>query len=566
MMIMKNMLTRAFLLAFLFLYFGLNSQTIDFEWAKSASGTSLDYGQKIATDMNGNVYLTGYYLSDTISFGSITLTKEPGSSGSSAIFIAKYDPSGNVLWANSSGGNQDDKSYGITTDASGNVLITGGFQSDSISFGNITLFNASLGQSKDVFVVKYDTNGNVIWARSGAGSGGTPNDEGFGIATDGNANVYVSGYFRSSSIIFGSTTLNHVGQADIFIVKYDASGNVLWARKEAGPGGQDGEFCTGIATDGFGNFYISGHFYGNSISFGTTTITNQNNNYSLYIAKYDGSGNPLWARGASCAGDDWSLDIATDAEGNAILTGWYEGFPITFDSLTLLNSGGKDMFVVKYDTNGDILWANKATGTGNDEGIAVATDRFSNVYVTGYFYGPNITFESDSISSSNGDNIFIVKYDSSGNVDWTKSVGGVTDEQGNGIATAGVDTVFITGIYNSPTLTFESIILDNVGPYDIYLAKLSRSVENRISEFHNKEKINAYPNPFSEFLTIQLDEPLFDANLTIINYLGQKVKEFKNNKGKTIKISRDNLPSGLYFIHIIQGDELVIYKRVIIID
>ena len=127
-----------------------NAQALNWQWAKSAGGTTLDAGYSISTDAGGNVLVTGLFQSSSISFGSTTLTNAGG--GYLDIFVVKYDASGNALWAKSAGGtSSDDRGFAISTDASGNVLVTGSFQSSSITFGSITLTNAG---SVDIFVAK----------------------------------------------------------------------------------------------------------------------------------------------------------------------------------------------------------------------------------------------------------------------------------------------------------------------------------------------------------------------------------------------------------------------------
>ncbi|MBK7946935.1 MAG: SBBP repeat-containing protein [Flavobacteriales bacterium] len=377
----------------------LHAQVIDFEWARSASGTGADIGEKVATDGNGNVFVTGSFSSSSISFGSIVVTKEPGSSTSSAIFLAKYGPNGDALWAISAGGHEVDIANGIATDASGNVCIIGGFQSDSIRFGATTLHNTSTGSTEDVFVAKYDSNGNLLWARSDGGAGGTPRDVGNAIAVDGNGNVYACGYFRSASFTFGSLApLTNAGQADAFIVKFDADGNALWARSEAGSNGGDGDFFTRIATDASDRIYAAGHYYGSSITIGGTTLTNVNDNDELFIAKYDSDGNPLWAQGAHGNGDDQIVGIATDQDGNLVATGWYQGFPITFGTNTLSNSGSKDIFIAKYAPDGALLWATRAGGAFSEESSAIATDGSGNIYLTGEFRSSSPSVQSRSVA------------------------------------------------------------------------------------------------------------------------------------------------------------------------
>ena len=188
----------------------------------------------------------------------------------------------NWQWAKSAGGTTLDAGYSISTDAGGNVLVTGSFFADSITFGSTTLINAG-GGNADIFVVKYDASGNALWAKSAGGT--SSDDEGLGISTDASGNVLVTGFFSSPTITFGSTTLTNAGSRDIFVVKYDASGNALWAKSAGGTSSDDRGFA--ISTDASGNVLVTGSFQSSSITFGSTTLTNAGST-DIFVAKLNG--------------------------------------------------------------------------------------------------------------------------------------------------------------------------------------------------------------------------------------------------------------------------------------
>jgi hypothetical protein len=176
--------------------------------------------------------VTGSFASSSITFGTFTLSN--AKSGYYDMFIVKYDADGNVKWVIKAGGNSRDEGRGITTQSSAgieNVFVTGGFASTSITFGsNISLTNSH--KSIDIFIVKYNATGIAQWAKS---AGGTNVDIGEGIATDGSGNVFVTGYFDSSSITFGTIPLSNKSvYANMFIAKYAANGNVSWAKSVSG--------------------------------------------------------------------------------------------------------------------------------------------------------------------------------------------------------------------------------------------------------------------------------------------------------------------------------------------
>src|ERR1017187_277119 len=212
----KNLLMIVIVFALISLNNFLNAQAPNWEWARSSGGISDDEGMSIAVDGSGNRYVTGYFHSSTITFGTTTLTNN-GTGTTEDMFIVKYDPNGNVLWAKSAGGSGFDWGHGIAVDSSGNSYVTGYLGSSPITFGSIILTNPGM------FIAKYNANGNVVWAKSLG-----DNDAGNGIAVDDSGNSYVIGSYASSTITFGTTTLTNdsAGLGDIFVVKYDSSGNV----------------------------------------------------------------------------------------------------------------------------------------------------------------------------------------------------------------------------------------------------------------------------------------------------------------------------------------------------
>lgn len=206
---------------------------------------------------------------------------------------------------------------------------------------------------------------NWAWAHS---SGEFFNDVSNCVATDTNGNVFVIGYFDSPTITFGTITLvNHDtlgNSADIFIVKYDASGNVLWANSAGGIESEDG---IGVSVDINGNVFITGGFQSPVIFFGNDTLFGSNNlfnDYDVFIFKYDAIGNELWAKSAGGINYDYATGLSTDAAGNVFIAGMFESPTISFDS-TILNSGGfVTIFITKYDSSGNVLWAKSSGGTG----------------------------------------------------------------------------------------------------------------------------------------------------------------------------------------------------------
>ncbi len=533
---------------FFFVCFSENLFTQNWDWAKVVGGVRSDEGNCVSTDGVGNVFVTGYFYSPTIAFGSTILTNKDTSGNTQDIFIAKFDASGNVLWAKNVGGSGNDFGQSISTDGNGNVFITGGFESSTIIFGSDTLINLGI---QNIFIAKYDASGNLLFAKS---VGGSSQDVGYSISTDGIGNVFVTGWFQSPSITFGSTTLTNQGFTNIFITKYDAIGNVLWAKSVAG---NADDYGVGVSTDGSGNVYLTGS-YGYTLTFGTTILSNTGS-AEFFIAKYDASGNVLWAKSAS--GSSNGNSISTDGIGNVFVTGFFKSSTVTFGNTILTNSdSAPDIFIVKYDALGNVLWAKSSTGTSTDVGCGVSTDGIGNVYLTGYFNSSLISFDSDTITNAGYWNIFLTKYDASGNVIWVKSARGDGGDMGYSVSADGSGNVFITGILNSFVTICGSTTLTNtnMGGTNIFLAKLNGI--SGINEINLDNSFEIYPNPTNGMFTIQANLPtgqagshqlLANSQIEIYNVMGEKVysnSQLPQSTQLTINLSAQAV--GIYFLQL----------------
>jgi len=552
---MKTKFFTIVLLAFIGLSSNTNAQSPNWLWAKSAVGSGDECGNSISTDANGNSYITGRFYG-SITFGNTTLTN----AGGWDIFIVKYDGAGNVLWAKSAGGTGPVIGNSISTDANGNLYITGQFY-DTITFGSTML--TSVG-GWDIFVVKYDGAGNVLWAKS---AGGNKNDYGNSISTDINGNSYITGEFKSNTITIGSTTLTNAGSysSDIFVVKYDGAGNLLWA-KSAGGAGHD--YGNSISTDTSGNSYITGSFGSPTITFGSTTLTNTSASHvDLFVVKYDGAGNVLWAKSAGGSLDESSNSIHTDANGNSYITGNFDG-SITFGSTTLTYTGsfGNDIFIVKYDGAGNVLWAKSAGGSLDESSNSISTDANGNSYITGRFYSSTITFGSDTLTNAGTDDIFVVKYDGAGNVLWAKSAGGTEDDHGWSISLDANGNSYITGGFASPIITFGSTTLTNAGDWDIFVVKLDNVTG--IAEYNEPfNAITVFPNPANGKFTV--NSKIKISKIEVINVQGKKVYTSQINTAQSIleglstEIDLSNESKGIYFVNIIAGEKTYNSKIII---
>lgn len=440
-----------FLIFTVFLFL-IHKQTIaqqptGWHWVKSVSGNYNTYVNATTTDVYGNVYVTGAYVG-TVSFGTTTLSNSTGS----GMYLVKYDVSGNVLWAIGATGAMG---WGVSTDKNGNVFVTGQFSGSSMIVGNHTLTATTF--YNDLFIVKFNPTGNVLWAKS---EGGTDSEVGRSISIDNNGNAFITGYFRSASLTIGTYTLINPkpGANNVLVVKYDPNGNVLWAKAAAGGGTNINRWAQGhsISTDANGNAIVTGYFSNSSITFGTYALTGA----ALFIVKFDTNGSVLWAKSVKSS---MGNAVSTDTNGNVFLTGHFTSSSIVFGTYTLSNTNTltADFFIAKYDTSGSVLWAKAFDG---GDGLGICTNNNGNVYVTGYYNETVIVFGTSTLTNNNGGtDMFVAKYDASGNEISAVSAGGSLNENAHGAAIAadGNGNAFVTGTYHSPVVMFDTITLTN---------------------------------------------------------------------------------------------------------
>ena len=372
-------------------------------WARSMGGGGIanDAGMDIALDSSGNVYITGYFEG--------IATFDPGpepvylfSSGRLDAFVCKLDTDGGFVWARAMGGVNGERGWGIAVDGAGNVYATGVFLTTA-NFGPFQLVSAG---DEELFVVKLDTDGNYLWARSGGGVG---KDFGSDIAVDSEGNVYVTGEIEDTAN-YGPLQVSSEGQGDIIVTKLDTNGNFLWARSM---GGTLADIGLGIAVDAAGNVFTTGYFNGTA-NFGPIQLTSTGNQ-DAFVTKHDTDGTFLWAAAFSGPGNAAGFSAEVDAEGNVYTSGYFQGtadFDPGPDTFELSSGTGSAIFVSKLDSNGAFQWAQAMGGPGFDNGTGMTVDDEGDVYVTGRFIG-TADFGPFELTSEGGYDIFVTKLSTS---------------------------------------------------------------------------------------------------------------------------------------------------------
>ncbi len=359
-------------------------------------------------------------------------------------------------WARTWGGIESDGAYAVATDDLGGIYVTGGFM-DTVDFDPDGGDPHTSNGDTDAYLSKFDTNGNFQWARTW---GGSDNDYGRGIAADGNGNVYVTGKFRGIADFDPNGGDPHTsnGDNDVFLSKFDSSGNFEWAHTW---GGSDREQSLGAAADGSGNVYVTGVFE-DTVDFdpdpGDEDLhTSGVDSSDVFLSKFDSSGNHEWAQ---TWGATVGYGVAADGPGNVYVTGSFEDTvdfnpdPGVEDPHT--SNGSGDIYLSKFDSSGNFEWARTWGGETGDQGAAVAIDGYANVYVTGNFTS-TADFDPDGGDphTSNGDrDSFLSKFDSSGSFEWALTWGGSSWDISTGVAIDGLENVYVAGEFKA-TVDFD---------------------------------------------------------------------------------------------------------------
>lgn len=241
-------------------------------------------------------------------------------------------------------------------------------------------------------------------------------------------------------------------------------------------GGTSIEDILGIATDNTGNSYVCGYYYSSTMTIGSFSLTSQGN-FDFFVAKFDNAGNPQWVKNFGGQYDDTPLSIAIDGLGNSFVTGNFVSPTLVCGTNTLVNSGFGDMFLMKLDINGNLQWAKNFGNGGTVEGKGIATDLSGNVFVTGFFNGSTLALGTVTLSSNGNDDCFISKFDTNGNEQWAINIGDNLNESGNDVATDAAGNIFVTGYFKSGTITAGTYTLNNntVTSADLFLIKCSNT-------------------------------------------------------------------------------------------
>jgi gliding motility-associated-like protein len=402
-----------------------------FLWGFNVGSTFYDGALSIEVDVNNDVIIAGFIQ------GTFDIDPGPGVSmipfagGVAGVaegdgFIAKFSSTGVYQWSKNLGdGTEFDYSEGLTSDLTGNIYVGGEFLGNMVLSGSVTLNSATGGNG---YLIKYSPTGTLIWAHN-IGEVATPTDCVVRSIKSNNGFVYICGVFRGTANFnwWGApailTALTGPTATDGFVAKYDTAGNFVWVTQMAGSG--NGDEYGGLSLDASDNVYVAG--WGNSASFvfntaspGTSTIAapGGGGNLDIVIAKYNSSGVYQWGHVIGGTGADMNRSAIDISGSELFISGGFQN-TVDFDPsasiANLSSSGGQDMYLAKYDLNGNYLCAFSAGTAGfTDFGYGLTHDAAGFIYTTGQFGGAGTDFDPGfstlPLSSNGGNDAYVAKY------------------------------------------------------------------------------------------------------------------------------------------------------------
>jgi len=456
-----------------------------FNWAAKTLGgqSSSVINNAVTVNNNNNIIVTGSYMGnpitvyngdiDPIPFGNLFNSSTHSGTNS---FIIQYHSSGTINWVAKITATINSQGLNITTDSQNNIIVIGNYDASGATFynSNNTIATSLLGTTvQSGYVVKYDVNGNVIWAIGITGIG----NQIFitSVSTDTSGNVIIGGTYSASInpvIIMnadGSITLtlpiNPINTG--FIIKYNSSGIAQWATQLVST---TGARLSRLTTDTQNNIIATGFYITTSL-----TILNSNGStgpilansglFDCFVVKYDTNGFSQWATRIAGTNIDSGTGVAIDKQNNIVINGIYASPTVTIynsngNPVAILNntnsiSNTTDVFIVKYDPSGFNIWNARIGSTQTSESTGIAIDTNNNVVVTGtYTSSPLIIYNSDGTTGSSLSgvaitSIFIGKYDPSGKNTWATKIGGNLADISTSIAVGKNNDIIVTGQYIS---------------------------------------------------------------------------------------------------------------------
>jgi len=530
-------LTKSYKIVFILLFVLTSLESYSQSWNSIITSFCTDENEGVSIRLhNGKQYFTGVYEGDlNIGFNSISGWAYDD------IFIGKASLEGNTEWLVAIKGNQIDRSNNI--EVINNQVVVSGTFSDSLFIGNDTLVN---NHQRAAFLAFYDTLGNHI-------STFLPdvyNAEFRDFKEDSDGNIILCGDLYNH-FVYGGFSINSSSGLNFFLAKYDpVQDSIIWGIN-ATQGTSEGKY---LSIDPDDNLYVAGIYNEGSYIIDTLLLTG-NGNHNMFISKFDTDGNKSWLNTIEGVAEVHGYGVAADDNGNAFLIGEFEG-DINVGGNLMTSGGFYDAVLVKYDTNGNVLWSEGFGGADSDEGYDIVLDDNMDPIVM-FEAGAGISYKGQSISINGWNEPVLMKVrNDNGDLIWYRNLAStITSGLVNGISISiEGNNIGLTGI-NRSSIVFNGNTFNANNDKDFYSVIIEDSLTYHlgITESIDENVISIYPNPVKGQLNIRSVKSI--DKIEIYSTSGQRIyKRVVYTNDYTIFLPY--VKPGMYIVQATTGDSV----------
>jgi hypothetical protein len=481
-------------------WFGLGVAQPVIQWQRTIGGTEGDHAYSLQIANNGDVMVAGFSLSSDGDF--------VGGYGATEVWLVRLDSLGNILWEGNYGGTEDDRAISLTHTKDGGWVFAGFTRSNNFHVsGNHGL--------RDFWVVKLNQVGDIIWQKCLGGSG---YEDAWDVKETPDGGFVVVGYSDSSD---GDLTENN-GLEDVWIVKLDANGSLVWQRSYGGAGPDEGRgiFCTND-----GGYIIAGQSFSND---GDVPMLLGGEDY--WVLKLNNEGKIEWQQVLGGSGHDAATDILQTRDGGFIVFGTSRSSNIDVSN----NNGGFDLWAIKLDSEGNKEWERSYGGANEDYGQAIVQTLDDGFLMV----GQTTSTDGDAIGNDGLADAWVIKTDSLGNIEWQRTLGGTQDEIFRTIQQAPDGSIYLAGHARSNNGDVTGV----KGKIDYWVVKLGSALSG--TEAPEALPLRLHPNPATSWFVLGLPAVEPDMFIQITDAQGRVQRSWKTSSD--IRLDVSGLSAGIY--------------------
>jgi hypothetical protein len=521
-------------------------EPLNLQWATHLGGPQYDHCSGMVCG-NNSIYSCGYFI------GSMN---GQASQGASDAFVAKYSEEGNLIWQRCFGSSSEERAQQLYYDKnSGQIFVTGYFDA-KLYYGFDSLISSG---EEDIFLIALDSSGNWLWGKSFGGAGA---QSASAVFCDASGKISISGYFEDT-LNADNIQLISRGIRNIFLIQTDANGNCLWGQRMGGLLYDEG---LNIVSDEHENLYLSG-YYRDTADFGPFQ-TRSVFTYDCFLVSLTSYGDWRWLRSFGGGYVDNCPALAYMPQSKRILTGGWFFNNMSFGSdTTLYASGEEESFLAAFDTLGNLSWSRKVGSEMAELIYDIAVDENDNILAIGTF-DSIIIIGLDTLRAKHYNrptDLFVMGFGPEGKYLWGHREGGSFSDFGYQAAWGDSSMFYLAGNFLNRTF-FGTDSINAFGNYDIYLAKYFLDTlsigPNSISSPDNQIDIKIFPNPFSDYLSVELAENLSSVQMQIFDIGGRKLKTTSILE-RNSRVNLSDLEMGLYLVCFYSVDAELLFSRLL---